>query len=64
MHAGDAMPLATPDATMDRALLVMTGRGLGCLGVIGDDGALCGIVTDGDLRRAMGPNLLAAGSPR
>ncbi len=59
MHAGETIPLAAPEETMDRALLVMTGAGLGCLGVIGADGVLCGIVTDGDLRRAMGPNLLA-----
>ena len=60
MHAGEAIPLAAPTETMDRALLVMTGAGFGCLGVIGDDGRLCGIVTDGDLRRAMGPKLLAS----
>jgi arabinose-5-phosphate isomerase len=59
MHAGEAIPLAAPDETMDRALLAMTGGGFGCLGVTGEDGVLCGIVTDGDLRRAMGPNLLA-----
>ncbi len=58
MHAGAGVPLAGPGETMDRALLVMTGAGLGCLGVVAADGRLCGIVTDGDLRRAMGPDLL------
>ena len=59
MHAGDALPLTTPDATMDRALLEMTGKGLGCVGVVDAAGILCGVVTDGDLRRAMGADLLA-----
>ncbi len=58
MHTGDAIPLAEPDLSMDRALLLMTGKGFGCLGVTGPDGALIGILTDGDLRRAMGPDLL------
>ena len=38
---------------------MITGKGFGCLGVTGTDGRLEGIVTDGDLRRAMGPDLLA-----
>jgi arabinose-5-phosphate isomerase len=59
MHVGPAMPLAAPDAAMDRALLVMTEKHFGCLGVVDAAGRLVGIVTDGDLRRAMGPDLLA-----
>lgn len=59
MHEGDALPLADPDAPMDRALLLMTEKRFGCLGVIDASGRLIGIVTDGDLRRAMGPELLA-----
>ena len=43
---------------MDRALLLMTGKGFGCLGAVGADGRLVGVLTDGDLRRAMGPDLL------
>jgi arabinose-5-phosphate isomerase len=58
MHAGDAMPLAPPEMPMDRALLLMTEKRFGCLGVISPDGLLAGILTDGDLRRAMGPDLL------
>jgi arabinose-5-phosphate isomerase len=49
MHSGDAVPLAPPDTAMDRALLLMAEKRFGCLGV----------VTDGDLRRAMGPDLLS-----
>ena len=58
MHSGDAVPLAPMDLPMDRALLLMTGKGFGCLGALDPAGRLCGILTDGDLRRAMGPNLL------
>ncbi|HEY6431070.1 MAG TPA: KpsF/GutQ family sugar-phosphate isomerase, partial [Acetobacteraceae bacterium] len=59
MHDGDAIPLASPDTSMDRALLIMTEKRFGCLGVTGSNGELVGIVTDGDLRRHMGPDLLA-----
>jgi arabinose-5-phosphate isomerase len=59
MHDGDAIPLAPPDLPMDRALLLMTEKRFGCLGVTGADRTLIGIVTDGDLRRHMGPDLLA-----
>ena len=58
MHPSDALPLAPPDMAMDAALLLMTAKRFGCLGVVGLEGRLVGIVTDGDLRRAMGPDLL------
>ncbi len=59
MHAGDALPLAAPEMTMDAALVLMTSKRFGCLGVVDAAGRLCGIFTDGDLRRSMGPALLA-----
>jgi arabinose-5-phosphate isomerase len=58
MHTGDALPLAPPDTPMDAALLLMTAKRFGCLGVVAADGRLAGIITDGDLRRHMGPDLL------
>jgi arabinose-5-phosphate isomerase len=58
MHTGDAVPLAGTALPMDRALVLMTEKRFGCLGVTADDGTLVGIITDGDLRRAMGPDLL------
>lgn len=58
MHEGSELPLATPDLAMDQALLVMTEKSFGCLGVVTPAGKLAGIITDGDLRRAMGPDLL------
>jgi arabinose-5-phosphate isomerase len=59
MHEGDAIPLAAPETPMHRALLTMTEKRFGCVGVTSASGRLVGVVTDGDLRRAMGPNLLA-----
>lgn len=59
MHKGEAMPLATADVSMSTALVRMTEKRFGCLGIVGSDGVLCGIITDGDLRRAMGPDLLS-----
>jgi arabinose-5-phosphate isomerase len=58
MHAGEALPLAAPETPMHAALLAMTEKRFGCLGVADAAGRLIGIVTDGDLRRAMGPDLL------
>lgn len=58
MHTGDALPLAPPELPMPDALILMTRKGFGCLGLVAPDGTLAGLVTDGDLRRAMGPDLL------
>ncbi|MFD1703724.1 SIS domain-containing protein [Methylopila henanensis] len=57
MHSGDAVPLIGEGARMSEALLVMTAKSFGCVGVVDRDGGLVGIVTDGDLRRHMGPDL-------
>jgi arabinose-5-phosphate isomerase len=58
MHTGAALPLAAPDTTMDRAILLITEKHFGCLGIVAPDQTLLGIITDGDMRRAMGPALL------
>jgi len=58
MHNGDALPLADAATRMNQALLLMTGKGFGLVGVVNDREQLIGIVTDGDLRRSMGPDLL------
>jgi arabinose-5-phosphate isomerase len=60
MHRGEKLPLVAEDAAMSEALVVMTEKSFGCLGVLDEDGRLAGIVTDGDLRRHMGPDLLHA----
>jgi arabinose-5-phosphate isomerase len=59
MHKGDRLPLVTAELGMAEAIVVMTEKALGCLGVVGADGLLEGIITDGDLRRHMGDGLLA-----
>jgi arabinose-5-phosphate isomerase len=51
MHGPGEAPLVTPETPMREALLVMTEKRFGCVGVVGPDGALAGIITDGDLRR-------------
>jgi arabinose-5-phosphate isomerase len=53
MHAGDAIPLVGEDTPMGDALLVMSQKGFGVVGVTGAGDRLAGIVTDGDLRRHM-----------
>ena len=59
MHKADRLPLATRDTAMAEAIVVMTEKAFGCLGVVDEHGRLVGIVTDGDLRRHMGDALLA-----
>jgi arabinose-5-phosphate isomerase len=61
MHTGDTVPLKPLGTRMSDALVEMTSKGFGCVGVVDAHGAIVGIVTDGDLRRhMMRPDLLAA----
>ena len=60
MHKGDAMPLTALGARMSDAIVEMSAKGFGCVGITDHDGRLVGIITDGDLRRHMRPNLLEA----
>lgn len=53
MHTGDALPLVTHTTSLLDALAEMSAKRLGMIGVIDDDGLLCGIYTDGDLRRSL-----------
>ncbi|MDR2302699.1 MAG: KpsF/GutQ family sugar-phosphate isomerase [Deltaproteobacteria bacterium] len=57
MRVGPELPLVAPTDQMSHALLIMTKKRLGCLGIVKDE-KLIGMITDGDLRRHMGPNLL------
>ncbi len=54
MHTGDEIPRVRRDDRMTDALLEMTAKRLGVTAVVDGDGRLIGIVTDGDLRRALG----------
>ena len=58
MHTGDELPLVAPATSMAEALLVMTSKSFGSLGVVDPQGDLIGIITDGDLRRHMGADLV------
>ena len=58
MHGADELPLVSEQTTMREALLVMTQKHFGCVGVVDAAGALVGIITDGDLRRHMSDDLL------
>ena len=60
MHTGESLPLITPEAAMGDAVLEISAKGFGCVGVVADNGALVGIVTDGDLRRHMRADLMTA----
>lgn len=58
MHKGDDMPIVNEDTPMQEALLVMTSKMLGCVGIIDNSGKLVGIITDGDLRRWLTSDIL------
>lgn len=58
MHTGAALPLVEEQVKMAEALVIMTAKGFGCLGVTKANGQICGIITDGDLRRHMGKDML------
>ena len=60
MHTGAAVPLKPLGTSMSDALVEMTSKGFGCVGIVDTRGAVVGIVTDGDLRRHMGPGLMTA----
>lgn len=56
MHTGAALPLVTRGTALSDALLIMSEKGFGCVGVT-DGGRLIGIVTDGDIRRHLSDDL-------
>lgn len=58
MHSGAQLPLVPPETGMREALVTMTEKSFGCLGVVTPEGRLAGIVTDGDLRRHISSDLL------
>jgi len=60
MHSGASVPLAPLGTAMSDAILEMSTKGFGCVGITDAGGILVGIITDGDLRRHMRNNLLDA----
>ena len=60
MHKDDKVPLVSNGTVMSEAILAMSEKSFGCVGVVDQSRRLIGIVTDGDLRRHMNPDLLTA----
>lgn len=60
MHDASDLPLVAKNTSMSEALVTMTQKAFGCLGVVDGRGRLVGVITDGDLRRHMGADLLTA----
>lgn len=60
MHEGEKLPLVQDGTEMSDAIVEMSAKGFGCVGVLDAAGSLFGIITDGDLRRHMRPDLLAS----
>ena len=58
MHKEAMLPLVQSGTSMAEALVIMTEKSFGTLGVINHEGVLIGVITDGDLRRNMGSDLL------
>jgi arabinose-5-phosphate isomerase len=59
MHKDDNIPLVSLGTSMKNALLIMTSRGFGCVGVVNSHSELIGIITDGDIRRHLENELLS-----
>lgn len=52
MKKGDQLPVVSPSATMEEVILVSTQKKLGAA-LVANGGKLLGVITDGDLRRAL-----------
>ncbi len=53
MHTGEEIPLVEPDTLLKDVLYEISSKRLGITGVADEAGRLVGVITDGDLRRAM-----------
>ncbi|MEA2978830.1 MAG: arabinose-5-phosphate isomerase [Alphaproteobacteria bacterium] len=60
MHGGKSIPLVARGTKMSNAVIEMSAKGFGCIGITDADGKLLGIITDGDLRRHMRRDLFEA----
>lgn len=58
MHSGEQIPLVATGTLMTEAIMQISQKGFGCVGIIAENGALMGIITDGDLRRNLKKDLL------
>ena len=60
MHRAAALPVVGQDAALPDVIEMISAKGFGCAMVIDPDGKLVGVVTDGDLRRKVGPGTSTA----
>lgn len=58
MHAGESVPLVSLGTKVPAAVMTLSHKRFGCVGVVGEDGVLAGIVTDGDIARHLDKNLV------
>lgn len=58
MHKDDALPLAKKKTLMSDAIIIISEKGFGCVGICDEEENLIGVITDGDLRRHMKQGLL------
>ncbi|MCR9124233.1 MAG: KpsF/GutQ family sugar-phosphate isomerase [Phyllobacteriaceae bacterium] len=59
MHTDERIPLVSSGSSMREAIVKISQKGFGCVGIVRSDGRLAGIITDGDLRRHIQSDLLA-----
>jgi arabinose-5-phosphate isomerase len=57
MRTGEAMPICTSGQRVSEAIIEMSAKGIGCVGIVDKNRTLVGIITDGDVRRHMKPGL-------
>jgi len=58
MHTGMEIPFAKEDTSMRDVIITMTEKNMGCVGILDKTGTLVGIITDGDLKRHLTPDLI------
>jgi arabinose-5-phosphate isomerase len=59
MHRGNSLPLVSLSTSLPETIATMSRHRFGCVGVVDENGALTGMVTDGDLRRNFDKQLSA-----
>jgi arabinose-5-phosphate isomerase len=59
MHTGDQVPLASEDISVPDAIDIIGKKGFGCIALTDKNGGLAGIITDGDIRRQVGNDILS-----
>ncbi|MCA1443609.1 KpsF/GutQ family sugar-phosphate isomerase [Ensifer sp. IC4062] len=57
-HVAEQVPLLVVGRPMSEAVIEMSSKGFGVVGIVEEGGTLIGVITDGDLRRHMAGDLL------